>query len=314
MTYALKDFGSYTVGGRLHTVTTGTPREIQFTRDVVFTYDPRGTFAVEHAYVQYYVPEARNTAPPVLMVHGGGMHGGTWETTPDGRPGWLHLLLQRGFEVHVIDNVERGRAGFLPGLWESEPITRSLEEAWSLFRIGPAGGHATQTAHPNQQFPFSHFNAFARQFVPRWLDTTPLHVAAVCAALERIGPALVCCHSQGGEIVFDAHAFVPDLMAAIIAVEPSVTQCDVDGMRVTPLVLVAGDYLDADLQIAKRSAGWRNTVVDLQRAGGTAVYLDTALSVAQGGSHMLMMDYHNEACLDAALSALSALGVNRAVG
>ncbi len=312
MTYALKDFGSYTVGGRLHTVTAGTPRDIQFTRDVVFNYDPRGTFAVEHAYVQYYVPEARNTAPPVLMVHGGGMHGGTWETTPDGRPGWLHLLLQRGFEVHVIDNVERGRAGFLPGLWESEPITRSLEEAWSLFRIGPSGGYAAQEIYPKQQFPWPHFEDFARQFVPRWLDTAPLHVAAVCAALERIGPALVCCHSQGGEIVFDAQAKVPELMAAIIAVEPSVTQCDADTLRETPLVLLAGDYLDADPHIEKRSAGWCDMVVGLERAGGRASYVDTARNVARGGSHMLMMDHHNEACLDAAINALTALGANRA--
>ena len=57
------------------------------------------------------------------------MHGSTWETTPDGRPGWINLLLAQGYEVHVLDNVERGRSGFAPGLWRDDPILRSQEEA-----------------------------------------------------------------------------------------------------------------------------------------------------------------------------------------
>ena len=34
--------------------------------------DPRGHYAVEHAYVQYYIPANRRPEPPVLLVHGGG--------------------------------------------------------------------------------------------------------------------------------------------------------------------------------------------------------------------------------------------------
>ena len=117
LTYHLKEFGSYTVGGRLHKVTTGIPKTVHFTRTASFEVDPRGHFAVEQAYVQYFIPENRNAEPPIVFVHGGGMSGSCWDKTPDGRPGWLHLALDRGYEVHVIDNVERGRAGFAPGLW-----------------------------------------------------------------------------------------------------------------------------------------------------------------------------------------------------
>jgi len=102
--YALEDFGSYTIGGRTHQVTVGQPREVNFTQSASYVYDPRGHFSVEHAYVQYFVPKNRNCYPPVLLVHGGGMHGSTWETTPDGRPGWLNQLVSLGFEVHVRDN------------------------------------------------------------------------------------------------------------------------------------------------------------------------------------------------------------------
>ena len=221
MTYALRDFGSYTVAGRVIEVTDGEPREVSFTRAAKYIYDPRGHFAVEHAYVQYYIPQNRNESPPIVLVHGGGMHGGTWETTPDGRPGWLNLLVARGYEVHVLDNVERGRSGFAPGLWEGAPLLRSQEEAWSLFRIGPPEGFAARTPFPGSLFPIEAFDAFARMMVPRWLTTTPLHVEALVALLQRTGPAVVICHSQGGEITLDAAMRVPQLFAGLIAVEPS---------------------------------------------------------------------------------------------
>lgn len=131
MRYSLRDFGSYTVGGRLYEVTDGEPREVRFTRSASYTYDPRGHRAVEHTYVQYFIPAPARDLPPVVLVHGGGMHGSTWETTPDGRPGWLHHLLDLGREVHVVDLVERGRSGFAPDLWAGAPI--DLSPAGSLI-------------------------------------------------------------------------------------------------------------------------------------------------------------------------------------
>ena len=129
--YHLSDFGAYTVGGRMIDVAGRATREINFTPAASFIYDPNGTFAIEHLYVQYFVPASRNAHPPILLLHGGGLTGSTWETTPDGRPGWLHGLLRRGFEVHVVDNVERGRAGWcaIEGIWPDAPIQRSLQEA-----------------------------------------------------------------------------------------------------------------------------------------------------------------------------------------
>lgn len=302
MTYALKDFGSYTVGGRLLHVTEGTPRKVQFTRSVSFTVDPRGHFAVEHAYVQYFVPQDRRPGPPVVLVHGGGMSGSCWEATPDRRPGWLHLLLTRGYEVHVIDNVERGRAGFAPGLWDGDPFLRSLEEAWSLFRIGPADGFPTRTPFPGQLFPVDQYETFAQSFVPRWLGTTPLQSAALLAVLERTGPALVICHSQGAEVTFDALAAAPDLFDGIIAVEPSSLPEDTQNLSGHPVVICAGDFLDTDPDWQARAQGWEGFAAgaDNLRFLGTSAF-------TPGNSHMMMMDANNEAVLDGVLTALSAL-------
>lgn len=307
MTYRLRDFGSYTVGGREHRVTGGEPCEVKFTRHASYIYDPRGHFAVEHAYVQYYVPEHRNSAPPVILVHGGGMHGSTWETTPDGRPGWINLLVAQGYEVHVIDNVERGRSGFAPGLWDGTPVLRSQEEAWSLFRIGPADGFASRRPFDPGLFPAEAFANLARSLVPRWFTTTPLHVSALVALLHRIGPATVICHSQGGEITFDAQAQVPGLVAGIVALEPSGLPASLEPLVQTPLCLCFGDHLDVSEQWLKLEAAWTTLIDGLQRLGALAIQCSPGKGLGAGNSHMLMMDRNNADVLAAVMDRYMAV-------
>jgi len=291
MSYSLRDFGSYTAGGRIVQVTEGEPYKVDFTRSAQFEVDPKGHFAIEHAYVQYFIPEARNDEAPVVLVHGGGMSGTCWETTPDGRPGWLHGLLQMGYEVHVVDAVERGRSGFAPGHWNGEPLLRSLEEAWGLFRIGPNGGFSDRQAFEGQRFPIAQFEAFARCFVPRWLTTTPLQVDALLAVLERSGPACVICHSQGGEITFDALKKDPTNITQVIAVEPSCTPADEDDLSGRNLCVVIGDFLDISAFWEKRRDTWH------AMAGlANTTLIDTA-AVSPGHSHMLMFDKGSNALL-----------------
>ena len=301
MAYSLRDFGSYTVGGRLHEVTVGEPSEVQFTRSASYTYDPRGHFAVEQTYVQYFVPQRPRDAPPMVLVHGGGMHGSTWETTPDGRPGWLHLLLDGGYEVHVVDLVERGRSGFAPGLWDGDPILRSAEEAWTLFRIGDQAGFAGRRPYGGSQFPAEAFDAFLRSIVPRWLTTGPAQTAGLAAVLDRLGTASLICHSQGGEIVFDAYRARPQSVHGILAVEPSAFPPD---DLTCPLAILAGDNLSTAAHWEARRRGWQTSIATLQQTNRRAGYLDTAIGVAPGGSHFLMMDRHMEAVLETALPYL----------
>lgn len=296
VTYRLKDFGSYTAGGRVFEVTEGTPQTVQFTRTATYDVDPRGHFAAEHAYVQYFIPEARNDEPPIVFVHGGGLSGSCWEKTPDGRQGWLQLALDRGYECHVIDNVERGRAGFAPGLWEGAPLLRSLEEAWVLFRFGAQADFATRTAFPKQKFPINFFDDFARTFVPRWLQTTSLQVAALCAVMERVGPAIVICHSQGGEITFDAHARVGPLMKKIIALEPSGYPINAAALGQTKLTLCAGDFLECDAQWTEREAAWSGLASLVEGAK----YIQSK-DIGGGNSHMLMMDGNSSALFEEAM-------------
>lgn len=303
MGYDLRDFGSYVAGGRIHEIETGEPRDVQVTRDRSFSHDPRGHFAVEHSYVQFFVPSRRNRKPTVVLVHGGGLHGSTWETTPDGRPGWLHLLLQQGYEVHVVDAVERGRAGWVPNLWDGEPIMRSMEQAWWLFRFGPPEGFRDRRAYAGQQFPITFLETFARSFTPRWLSTTSVQSEALVAVLDRIGPAVLIAHSQGGEVAFDAQASRPDLVAGIIAVEPSAAPREIGTLADCPTLVMVGDFLDADENVRARRRLW-SRLTDPSNGGARVCLFDTPTEVAPGGSHMLMMDRHNRGCLYGALEAL----------
>jgi pimeloyl-ACP methyl ester carboxylesterase len=296
----LARFGSFLVGGRQVRVEGEAPREVRFTSAVGTLYDPNGLFHVEQAYVQYFIPAEPVTALPVLLVHGGGLSGAMWETTPDGRPGWLELFLRRGFPVYVIDNVERGRAGWCPfhGIWPDEPILRSAEEAWWLFRFGRAEDFAARTPFPGQRFPVdAAFDGLVRLGVPRWTGNNDAAVAALSAAIREIGPVALVAHSHGGEIALRSAMDCPGLVRALVAIEPSGFPAAPDAGRVggRRFLFVNGDYLDAHplwIALAERI---RSFAAELAAAGGRIDLWDMPARGGCGNSHMMMMDDNNEA-------------------
>jgi hypothetical protein len=86
--YMVKEVGSFHVGGRTAALS-GMP-----TRDVVLSpgappikVDPNGEFAVEQMYVQFVKLAQPKAKVPILLWHGGGLTGVTWETKPDAKPG-----------------------------------------------------------------------------------------------------------------------------------------------------------------------------------------------------------------------------------
>jgi pimeloyl-ACP methyl ester carboxylesterase len=299
----LRDFGSYTAGGRLHRVTEGQPRDLPVTRDVTLTFDPRGTFAVEQAYVQYFIPDPRRDAPPVVLLHGGGMSGTVWEGTPDGRQGWLQLLLAEGYEVHVIDNAERGRAGFMPGLWPGEPVLRSLEDAWHLFRIGPPDGFAARRAFPGQRFPADSLPALAATFAPRWLSTAPQQAAAVKAVLDGLPSPILVAHSQGAEPAFEAIAQGARL-SQLVLLEPSAEPDDPTPLAGLPVTLFTGDYLDINELWQGRAAAWDRFEARLRHAGTPLHRLASGTTLPPGHSHLPMHDHGHDTVLDTILATL----------
>jgi hypothetical protein len=89
---ALRDIGSFHLGGRYVNISGKPTREVTI-GGATQTLNPNGTYLVEQMYVQYLLPQNRKGKVPLLMWHGGGFTGVTYESTPDGREGWLKMLI-----------------------------------------------------------------------------------------------------------------------------------------------------------------------------------------------------------------------------
>src|SRR6266571_8527762 len=94
----LRGMGSFHIGGRVVEITGKPVKEIVFTPGgVPAKVDLNGAYQAEQMYVQYFLPQKRKGKVPLLMWHGGGLTGVTYETTPDGREGWLNMFVRMGW-------------------------------------------------------------------------------------------------------------------------------------------------------------------------------------------------------------------------
>jgi pimeloyl-ACP methyl ester carboxylesterase len=273
-----------------------------------------GTITTGQMYVQYRIPTAVR-GPAIVMVHGSGHTGATYETTPDGREGWATYFARKGFPVYVVDHSGRGRSGFDP-----TPINRARaegnaaalpdiqiaprERAWYFFRIG----EKYPTPFPGSQFPVESFDAYTAQLVPNAEATLPgggaNTVAALGALLDRIGPAVVMVHSQSGAYGLDLVRARASKMKALVSAEGSCAPVAADEVTKSfaqvPLISVWGDNSagapgpNGD----ERRNGCISTVAAITAAGGRAKFLLLPDAGHKGNSHMLMMDKNNLAIAD----------------
>lgn len=150
----------------------------------------------DHAYVFYQMPVGARRYP-LVFAHGVGQFSKTWETTPDGREGFQNIFLRKGFSVYLVDQPRRGNAGR-----GTETVTIAPafdEEVWfNRFRIGiwPEYFEGVQFSRDTDAL-----EQFFRQMTPT-LGTADFEVYsdAYAALFERIGPAILVTHSQGGPV------------------------------------------------------------------------------------------------------------------
>jgi hypothetical protein len=125
-------------------------------------------------YVQYFLPQNRKGKLPLLLWHGGGLTGVTYETKPDGGDGWMHYFIRHGWDTYASDAVERGRSGWT-NTFKGDPVFLPFGDPWERFRIGPIGSWSEDAAkrvtYPGMQFPTEAYGQFMKQGVPRWLTT-----------------------------------------------------------------------------------------------------------------------------------------------
>jgi hypothetical protein len=314
---SLAAFGSYHVGGRLVAVSGKPVQDLQFKADnPPVRVDPNGLHQVEQVYVQYFVPAERRGTRQLLLWHGGGLTGVCWETTPDGREGWLHWFLRRGWTVHVSDAVERGRAGWaMNEILGGEPVFLPAGNAWERFRIGDGPGSwnddpSLRRQRPGNLFPAEAYGQFLKQGVPRWLTTDEATVEGYVALLDHVGPSVLVVHSQAGPFALAAARERPQLVSAIVLLEPSGVAVSMASERLitVPMLFVYGDYIAEDARWRVIHANALGFVEQLRVMGGTVDLVDLPERGVKGNSHMLMMDRNSDEVAGVVQAWLTAKG------
>ena len=313
----LREIRSFFVGGSIRSLQ-GLPIEQRRLahNGQARSVDPNGDYVSGQMYVQAYLQARPTRRVPLLLWHGGGMTGANWETTPDGRPGWLAFFLRAGFDVYVSDAVERGRSGWSrwPEIYADAPLHRTLDEGWDMFRIGPCDGYAStavaRRALAGQQFPVDGFDTFAAQWVPRWANHEAMTLAAYDALLQQVGPCIVLGHSQGGGFALEAVRRRPQQVAAVVAVEPSgapQTSPVEDMAALPPHLYVWGDHIAGHPVWLRYRANVDAHAAALKAAGARADVCDLPREGICGNSHFPMMDRNSDAVATRVLRWLDAI-------
>lgn len=297
------DRGSFHVGGERHKIENAPVEDFPYNGQFIFHSDPNGTHWVKQMYVQYTILDKPKAPYPVLMWHGGGLTGVTWETTPDGREGWDTLFLRNGFDVYISDAVERGRASWakFPEVNPTPPVFHTFEARWLNLKMGTT----YPVPYEGQRFPTDYYDQLMMQSVPRWLTSDAWTLNAYTAYMERmrkrVDGVVIMAHSQGSIFAMKEAALYPDFVKALVLVEPvgfCDTKEDFAAISNIPQLYIWGDFTSEKYEpvhsmvdnFRKNNKRWRATMEE--------VHTDyTWLSLPEkgifGNSHMLMMDNNN---------------------
>src|SRR6476659_9419497 len=113
---------------------------------------PSGHVVIDQVYASFQYPADHRYPYPILFNSGGGHSARVYDTTPDGREGWLTLFVREGFAVYGVDRVNTGRSGsdicainaarlgLIPAAQMPAINRYSAEAAWVEFRWGPKYG------------------------------------------------------------------------------------------------------------------------------------------------------------------------------
>ena len=227
-----------------------------------------------------------------------------YDTTPDGREGWLTLFLREGFATYGVDRVNTGRSGTdickvnavrlgRAPVAELPAINRyAFESSWVTFRWGPRFGEP----YPDTQFPVAAADPYYPQTVSTYRDPdeTRKTVAALGALIDKVGPSILQTWSSSGLIGYLVASERPDLVKGILAVETSADAFDripPDKLAIlarVPILIVIGDRAP-DRVVASRAFAQRMKMI----AGDVTVDVLPEAGI-KGNGHTLMLEMNNK--------------------
>src|SRR5215468_11946512 len=184
-------------------------------------------YVVGQMYVEERIPAKKTQPYPIIFVHGGGRSATSYLGTPDGREGWAQYFVRQGYAVYVVDQPSKARSGYVPEAYgpprnstADSAQTRYLQQA--KHKLWPQAHLHTQwpgTGEPDDPVTLQMVGSFLPEIA--FDKQQAVSRDAMVALLDKIGPAIVLVHSQAGPIGWATADARPELVKAVVAVEPN---------------------------------------------------------------------------------------------
>lgn len=199
----------------------------------------------------------------------------------------------------------------LPGTIPPKLGVWSNEEIWKKWGFGDEA----DSSYPDVRFPVEYMDQFQRHFAARFIDDNEeededsepisgdLDADAAIQLFEKIGkPVILMVHSASAGMVLPILENSPDLIKALIVIEPAflvdnnsaAIEGFADKMRGKPFLAVYGDYIDSRRQ-TNRKEGVLAVIDALDDLGTKVGLIDLPLNYGiYGNTHLMMQDNNND--------------------
>jgi pimeloyl-ACP methyl ester carboxylesterase len=266
-------------------------------------------------HVEAWEPDEVRRSWPLVLIHGGGGQGLDWLGPADGRPGWVEYLLEEGYRVFVVDRPGHGRASLHPEVLGPVSAPFTYERAISLFMGAPQWPGTGRLGNP----VLDQFLASAGPSIADFRRAHELEQRRGAELLDRIGPAVLMTHSAGGPSGWLIADTRPQLVKAIVAIEPlgppfaeqperglklewGLAQAPLDwaNLHGIPIALVTAEaswFAQQDVQ----------TVAFLRKVGCDVDHVRLQDHGVHGNGHLLMLEANNREALQPILDWLERL-------
>jgi pimeloyl-ACP methyl ester carboxylesterase len=192
--------------------------------------DPSVGAARGPMYVYWEAPVEVTKPYPIVLIHGGGGQGLDYMITPDGRPGFAPLLVEQGWVVYVVDRPGHGRSPFIPELMGEAGPPLPAEVFRTIFAPPADGPNALPFGSAHTQWPgdrndpadaaWLQFRATGGLFAADAVGRHTMERDRLVELLDKVGPAFVLSNSLGGPSGFLLADARPDLVVALVQLEP----------------------------------------------------------------------------------------------
>ena len=179
-------------------------------------------------YVEYQIPKKRTQPFPLVIVPGAAQTATNFNGTADGREGWTQHFLRRGYAVYIVEQPGRARSAYQPDTDgpQAYPQLINVQQRFTApekYTLWPQARLHTQWPGTGMagDATFDQFFASQVPFVQKPEVTQAENRDALAALIDKLGPVVLMTHSQSGAYSWEAVDQRPNLVKALVGVEPS---------------------------------------------------------------------------------------------